>query len=257
MRKAFYSFYSAAQGILVPGLRNSQYVYKEKVISLLRRDTVWLDLGCGHQLLPDWMPGWEKEQPAMVERAGRVFGIDSDFPSLQKHTAIHGRVLGDIHRLPFRENSFDLVTANVVVEHVHNPGELLMEIRRVLRPGGAFLFHTPNLWSYATLANSLLPRAVRLPLIRLLQGRKEEDVFPTHYRFNTFGATQSLARQYGLVVSELQFVESSAQTVMLGPLVVLELLWIAALRLSFMKKLRTNIIAVLQKPELEAEAAGG
>jgi len=127
----------------------------------------------------------------------------------------------------------------------------------VLKPGGRFLFHTPNLWSYATLTNALLPGAVRLPLIRLLQGRKEEDVFPAHYRFNSLGAAKSLAEQHSLVVCELQFVESSAQTVMLGPFVVLELLWIAALRLPFMKKLRTNIIAVLQKPELEATAARG
>jgi len=255
LRKAFYKFYSTAQGIIAPGLRNSQYPYKEKMISLLRQDSVWLDLGCGHQLLPDWMPGWEREQSAIIERAGRVFGIDCDLPSLVKHTAIRNRVMGDTRRLPFGDNSFDLVTANVVVEHVEDPGEMLEEIRRVLKPGGRFLFHTPNLWSYATLTNALLPRAVRLPLIRILQGRKKEDVFPTHYRFNSLGAAKSLAEQHGLVVSELQFVESSAQTVMLGPFVVLELLWIAAVRLPIMKKLRTNLIAVLQKPARAGDAS--
>jgi SAM-dependent methyltransferase len=42
-------------------------------------------------------------------------------------------------RLPFDDNSFDMVCANFVFEHVEDLDRALAEVRRVLRPGGAFL----------------------------------------------------------------------------------------------------------------------
>jgi SAM-dependent methyltransferase len=249
LRKALYKSYHPLQRAITPGLRNSQFAYKEKLITCLTPRTRWLDLGCGHQLLPDWMPNWQIDQAAIVKRCQMVVGIDGDFPSLVKHQAIRNRVRGNIELLPFRNETFDLVTANVVVEHVEDPAALLTEIHRILLPGGVFLFHTPNFYGYASLVATLMPRPLRLKTVELLQGRKEEDVFPTHYRCNTSAAVRSLAETSGFAVSELAMVESSAQTVMLGPLVLLELLLIAALRLDSLRNFRTNIIAVLQKPK--------
>ncbi len=238
------------QRALVPGLQNSQAVYKDLLAAYVHRNTTWLDLGCGHQLFPEWLPSAKEDQPAIVARCKTVVGIDSDSRALQKHEAIQRRVRGDIQQLPFQDGSFDLVTANVVVEHVGDPRALLAEIHRVLRPGGIFLFHTPNLLGYATLLARLIPGPMKLKLIRFLQGRKEEDVFPTHYRLNTAAAVNALARNTGFRVSKFQYVESSAQMVMLGPLVVAELLWIRLLRLEWLRSLRTNIIAVLEKAQL-------
>ncbi len=39
--------------------------------------------------------------------------------------------VGDIYKLPFKENSFDLVICTEVMEHLENPGEALKEIERV------------------------------------------------------------------------------------------------------------------------------
>jgi SAM-dependent methyltransferase len=249
LRKALYRSYHVLQRAITPGLRNSQFAYKDKLISCLTPRTSWLDLGCGHQLLPDWMPNWQPDQAAIVKQCHMVVGIDSDFPSLAKHQAIRNRVHGNIEVLPFKNESFDLVTANVVVEHVENPAALLAEIHRILLPGGIFLFHTPNFYGYASLAATLMPRQLRLKMVELLQGREEEDVFPTRYRCNTGKDVQTLARTSGFVLIELSMVESSAQTVMLGPVVLPELLLIATLRLNALRNFRTNIIAVLQKPK--------
>jgi SAM-dependent methyltransferase len=249
LRKALYKSYHLLQRAITPGLRNSQFAYRDKLISCLNPRTRWLDLGCGHQLLPDWMPNWQVDQAAIVKQCETVVGIDSDFPSLVKHEAIANRVHGNIELLPFQNETFDLVTANVVVEHVESPAKLLTEIHRILLPGGTFLFHTPNFYGYASLAATLMPRPLRVKMVELLQGRKEEDVFPTHYRCNTVGAVQALARASGFALRELAMVESSAQTVMLGPVVLPELLLIATLRLNALRNLRTNIIAVLQKRE--------
>jgi SAM-dependent methyltransferase len=49
-------------------------------------------------------------------------------------------------KLDFPDDSFDLVTAIEVLEHVAELDQALAEIRRVLRPGGRFGFTTPNRW---------------------------------------------------------------------------------------------------------------
>jgi ubiquinone/menaquinone biosynthesis C-methylase UbiE len=47
----------------------------------------------------------------------------------------------DAHALPFRDASFDTVTASFTFCSVAGPEQALREVHRVLRPGGRFLFH--------------------------------------------------------------------------------------------------------------------
>jgi 2-polyprenyl-3-methyl-5-hydroxy-6-metoxy-1,4-benzoquinol methylase len=248
-RSSLYRFYFFMHSLIVPNLRNSQYAYRETLKLYVRAKPRWLDLGCGHQLLPEWMPASEKEQIDILKWAQTAVGIDADLPSLRKHRTLQNRVFGDIGRLPFRDQSFDLITANMVIEHVQDPDGLLREVHRALPPNGIFLFHTPNCWSYATLISTVIPAALKVKLAAFLQNRGEEDVFPTFYRMNSREAIRRLAKQCGFDVLEFRLIESSAQTVMLGPVVLLELLWIRLLRLPFLKNLRTNIIATLKKAD--------
>jgi SAM-dependent methyltransferase len=60
-----------------------------------------------------------------------------------------GRVLGGVgERLPFPDASFDLVHSCNVLEHTQDPGQVLREAVRVLRPGGLLHFEIPNHLSY-------------------------------------------------------------------------------------------------------------
>ncbi|MBL8693337.1 MAG: class I SAM-dependent methyltransferase [Planctomycetes bacterium] len=45
-------------------------------------------------------------------------------------------VIGDAHRLPFRDGSIDVILASAVWEHLRNPFLAAQEVSRVLRPGG-------------------------------------------------------------------------------------------------------------------------
>ncbi|MBX4205638.1 class I SAM-dependent methyltransferase [Candidatus Microgenomates bacterium] len=48
-------------------------------------------------------------------------------------------VQADAHKLPFRSNSFDLVTCYEVIEHLVDPGKALMEMKRVMKKNGRTL----------------------------------------------------------------------------------------------------------------------
>jgi ubiquinone/menaquinone biosynthesis C-methylase UbiE len=53
--------------------------------------------------------------------------------------AIEGRV-ADAERLPYDDDSFDLVVGHAVLHHIPDVGSALREVLRVLRPGGRFVF---------------------------------------------------------------------------------------------------------------------
>lgn len=51
--------------------------------------------------------------------------------------------------LPFTDESFDFVLSQQVLEHVNDPERVLVEIKRVLRPGGEVLIAAPNYMSFS------------------------------------------------------------------------------------------------------------
>ena len=51
---------------------------------------------------------------------------------------------GSVQQLPFPDDSFDLVFYHHVIEHVPDPAASLVELARVLRPGGLIYVGTPN-----------------------------------------------------------------------------------------------------------------
>lgn len=48
--------------------------------------------------------------------------------------------------LPFREQSFDHVICSEVLEHIHDYGNMLVEINRILKPGGTLTISVPRAW---------------------------------------------------------------------------------------------------------------
>ena len=244
LRPLLFRTYWALEKVIAPGLKYSHDLYEHVLESEVRGDTEWLDLGCGHQILPQWRAEQEKR---LVERCRSVVGIDADRPSLSKHRSIKLRVAGNIGRLPWRDESFTLVTANMVVEHLDAPGAQFAEIARVLKPGGVFIMHTPNRRGYSTIAARLIPERIKKRLVYLLEQREAADVFRTFYRANTREEIERLAGAAGFGVRRIRLIVSSAELVVVPPLVVLELLWIRLLMTSFLKSFRTTIIAILQK----------
>ena len=158
--------------------------------------------------------------------------------------------MGAVGSLPFRDDCFDLVTMNMVMEHLDHPAAEMREIHRVLAPGGIFLFHTPNWVSYPVLAARCVPHRFRARIVRLLDGRRGDEVFRTYYRANTPRRIGRLARESGFRVLGMRMVTTDAVFAIVPPLCVVELLVIRALMSRPLRAWRTNIIGLCQKPVL-------
>jgi SAM-dependent methyltransferase len=241
-RLAFYRF---LKRYIAPNVTHSQRLYRDALLAHLKTLPRWLDLGCGHQFTPDW--AWVPD-PDLLARLPRMIGVDGDFSSIKQHVSLRGRVLGNIEALPFAPASFDLVTANMVMEHVREPESVLREVRRILAPNGVFLFHTPNLAYPLVFAGSLLPEPVKRGLISFLDDRTEDDIYPTTYRTNTISTVMHLAIISGFEIESCGAVASDALTANLGPLSAFELLWIRATQWDILAGLREDLIVVLRKP---------
>lgn len=251
IRKFCINFYWKAQYLIVPGLRNTQYVYKEKLFYLIDQNSEWLDLGCGHEIIPGWISSSFEEQNILVNRSKIVVGIDYNFQNLKEHKVIKYKINGDIKNLPFKNESLNIITANMVIEHVKDPALMLSEIYRILKKEGLFVFHTPNLLSYRVLMTYLIPKSLKRKLVEFLEVRKEEDVFPTYYKMNKEKKIKYLVHQCGFKIIEFQLFNSSAETIMFGPIVLIELLLIRILNFEVFKNLRSTIIAVFKKNDLK------
>lgn len=243
-RQTFFKIYWKLQSIIVPGLKYSQTIYEEVLNEHSEENIKWLDLGCGHNLLPPWRL---KQEETLISKARLIVGIDYDFLSLTKHKTIKNKLRGDITNLPFPDNTFDLITSNMVFEHLDNPEKQLKEISRVLSKGGRLIFHTPYKFGYAAVMARMIPESIKDRLVYILEGRKEEDVFPTFYKINTSSEISKLAKVSGLNILKLKRICSSAQFVILPPIVLFELIWIKFLMSKAGKSMRTNIIAILEK----------
>jgi SAM-dependent methyltransferase/glycosyltransferase involved in cell wall biosynthesis len=74
-----------------------------------------------------------------------VYGVDiAENPlSVAKDSGLNVQY-ADAHHLPFDDRTFDVVILSEVISHVHNPEEVLAEIRRVLKKNGVLLGSAPH-----------------------------------------------------------------------------------------------------------------
>lgn len=56
----------------------------------------------------------------------------------------HGLHLHDVGHLDHSDASYDVITMWHVLEHIHQPGQLLLKIKNKIRPGGALVVAVPN-----------------------------------------------------------------------------------------------------------------
>ncbi|MFI8089597.1 class I SAM-dependent methyltransferase [Streptomyces sp. NPDC086080] len=106
------------------------------LIGSLRPGMRILDIGCG--------PGTITADLAALVPGGHVTGLDREPGILERARAVAGErgltnvdfAEGDVHALAFPDDTFHVVHAHQVLQHVGDPVRALREMRRVTAPGG-------------------------------------------------------------------------------------------------------------------------
>jgi SAM-dependent methyltransferase len=172
-------------------------LYHDFVTRYIRTSDVLLDYGAGRG--KETLHGFKSE-------VARSVGVDVDAAVLENEAIDQGHVIEPYGRVPYPDATFDVVVSAYVLEHLGEPDRVFAEIRRVLKPGGHFVFLTPNKRHYVPMAASLTPHAFHL-WVNSRRGLADRDTFPTVYRANTPDAIRGLAQRNGFSVADLQMIE--------------------------------------------------
>lgn len=73
--------------------------------------------------------------------------VGLDIESGLNYEGIKADFIWDGNKMPFDDATFDVVLSTEVLEHVPNTESYLLEVKRVLKPGGLFFFTVPFLMS--------------------------------------------------------------------------------------------------------------
>jgi len=135
--------------IMESGYKKDFKVWRKVVFSLLGQNLMTfvpskphgriLDVGCGNGAHLKWMKehGWE------------TYGLDINAQAckIAEKNGIE-TFCGELEEANYPDNSFDVVTMNQVLEHVHSPCSCLKEAYRVLKDEGLLIVCVPNIDSY-------------------------------------------------------------------------------------------------------------
>lgn len=107
----------------------------------IRRSNKVLDIGCSYG-----------EQAFMIARQGfKVKGIDLSIKSIKKFNELARKekldckgLVGNIEKMPFRNNCFDAIVATEVFEHIPNPETAVKECFRILKKKGRICVSVPT-----------------------------------------------------------------------------------------------------------------
>lgn len=240
---------------LAPGLEFHQNRYARALDEAIGDGDRWLDLGAGTRIHQGWIGRSEGE---LAGRCRLVAGCDLEREHLLANKRLSHRACADAGTLPFRDASFDVVSANMVLEHLRDPLPVFREIRRVLVPGGRFVFVTPNLHHPGVRAASLvMPPRLRRVLANRWEGRALEDVFVTYYQANTRSTLGALARGAGMEPHLIEVFSSFPLIQRPWPAVAVEATWLRIqMRVDVLRPLGSNLVGVLRTPDDLPSASG-
>jgi SAM-dependent methyltransferase len=214
-------------------------LYEEEVNRLLKRTDTLLDAGCGRT-----MPVLKK----YLGKAERLIGVELvDFtdstPGIETYNA-------DLGHLPLPDASVDLIMSRSVFEHLTDPESVYREFSRILRPGGSVVFLTANIWDYGTMVARMVPNNFHGKIVKYVEGRAEEDTFPTAYKTNSPRQVADLAAAAGLEVSGFQYVSQYPNYLMFNGLLFFMGMCFEKLISQFdsLAFLRGWILVTLRKP---------
>lgn len=225
------------------GYKFFDVLYWELIKKYLRPGCLILDAGCGHYL----------NLGRRLSGEAQVIGIDLEPNLLTDNRHAPFAIRGDLGRLPFPSESFDLVVSRSVVEHLADPTLVFLEFSRVLRQGGKVITVTPNKYDYVSVLAAITPHWLHRRLVSKIFGVSADDVFPTLYRANTRSSIRKAMTGSGLVERELKIITHYPAYLTFSPVLFrLGVLYERLTLLECFSSLRSSIVCVFEKSQPSA-----
>jgi ubiquinone/menaquinone biosynthesis C-methylase UbiE len=183
-----------------------------------------------------------------IGRAARLIGVEIvDFSDVPQGIETHS---SDLAKIPLPDACIDLIMSRSVFEHLSNPQAVYNEFSRVLRPGGSVVFLTANMWDYGTLIARLVPNRFHARIVKHVEGREEEDTFPTEYKTNTRRDVQRLALNAKLNIDSFEYLSQYPNYLMFNGILFFVGMCFEKLiaRINALRYLRGWIMVTLKKP---------
>jgi len=164
-----------------------------------RKEFILSQIGFGKRVLDVGCLGGQISK-LIMQQNNEVWGVEINVAAAQvaEQRGVLVKVADVEEGLPFESGYFDAINAGEILEHLYDTKAFFLECSRVLRPGGAFIFTTPNL-------NSLENRIRVLTGGYLsMMGAYPEDHFGEHIRTFNLGKVYELCRQTGFHIDEVR-----------------------------------------------------
>lgn len=213
-------------------------IFERRINDLLNPGDTLLDAGCGRTV------------PVLrnyVGRAQRLIGVElEEFTDVPEGIETFNT---DLANIPIEDSCVNLIMSRSVFEHLQDPAAVYQEFSRILKPGGKIVFLTANMWDYGTLVARLVPNRFHARIVKNVEGRAEEDTFPTAYRTNTLGDVKRLADSSGLTINSFEYLNQYPNYLMFNGLMFFLGMCYEKItsRFEFLRILRGWIMVTLEK----------
>ncbi len=193
------------------GWRNGTAAFYGWVRESVTPESIILNVGAG--------PATNEPLRVLKGEASRVIGIDIDGSVLTNPELDEGLLYESGGRMPFLDDFFDLAISDFVLEHIEHPLPFLQEVRRVLKPRGAFFLRTPNRFHYVSLAARFTPHWFHELVANRARGLSLEahEPWPTYHRLNSRRTLRYFAEVAGFRKAELRMYEAEPSYLVFHP----------------------------------------
>jgi SAM-dependent methyltransferase len=225
---------------LFPPASHPYSILEREIEGIVRPDDTLLDAGCGRSA---------ELIELFAAKVHRAIGIDL-LDSVAVVSSNCRYIRTDLSSTGLPDNSVDVAVSRSVMEHLDEPLVVYKELFRVLKPGGRFVFLTPNLWDYSSILSKLIPNRFHGFIVARTEGRREEDTFPTRYLSNTPSRIRKLSGESGFDLMTCQYLNQYPNYLRFN--VVLFLIGSAYAkfieRIPWLAFLKPWLLVILQKP---------
>lgn len=165
--------------------RSTTKYITDKIFPLIKDSQIVLDAGCGR---------WNR---MFINRKSCCWvGSDTNFYSVKNNKLINFGIVCDIQQQGFKDETFDLIVANDVVEHLENPKSFINASYKMLKKNGYLVIATPNRNSLYGLLVERTPYWLKQNLFKIIFRVDCGNEFH-YYRLNTQDELKSTLLAYG------------------------------------------------------------